>query len=95
MRKKAGDGKTDDQRAEEYIQVVESKIESAKGRNLQYMFLDACYDEDDPDEDYIADPEEKEAFDESMQKLYKLLEKFDGLETSKVNDQVVDKHDAE
>ena len=79
MRKKTGGGKTDDERAADYMQVVASKFDSAKGREIKYMFLDACYDEDDEDE--------TKAFNDSMEELYELLEKFDGLETSKVNDQ--------
>ena len=43
------------------------------------MFLDACYDEEDEDE--------KMAYDDSMETLYKLLESFKGLETSQVNNQ--------
>ena len=77
-RQKHSNGKTDDQRAAEYMKVVEGKFDSAKGKDIKYMFLDACYDEDDDDE--------KEAFDKSMEELLELLEKFDGLETPKIND---------
>ena len=45
------------------LQVVESKFDSAKGRDIKYMYLDACYDEDDDDS--------REAFDNSMEELYR------------------------
>ena len=61
------------------IQVVESKFDSAKGRDIKYMYLDACYDEDDDDS--------REAFDNSMEELYNLLEAFEGLETPTINQQ--------
>ena len=72
------------------MEAVESKFDSAKGRDIKYMFLDACYDEGD--EENQGDPDEKEAFDNSMEQLYKLLKAFPGLETSKVNDKVETAH---
>ena len=46
------------------------------------MYLDACYDEDDVDS--------REAFDNSMEELYNLLEAFEGLETPTINQKVCD-----
>ena len=64
------------------LQVVKSKFKSAKGRDIKYMYLDACYDEDDVDS--------REAFDTSMEELYNLLEAFEGLETPTINQKVCD-----
>ena len=50
-----------------------------QGRNIKYMYLDACYDEEDEDE--------MEAFDKSMEQLFELLEAYEGLETPTINQQ--------
>ena len=83
-RLKNGGGQTDEQRAEEYMKVVESKFESARGRNIKYMYLDACFVEDEDDE--------KEAFDKAMEELYKLIEAHKGLETNTIDKDVQTEH---
>lgn len=62
------------------MQVVKGKFNLAKWMNIRYLFLDACYDEEDD--------HEKEIFEKSMEELYGLLERFPGLETTRVNDKV-------
>lgn len=53
--------------------------ETLQGRDLRYMYLDACYDEEDEDE--------MEAFDKSMEQLFELLKTYEGLETPTINQQ--------
>ena len=85
MRQKHGGQKTDDQRAMEYLKIVEDKFPQVKKGGLRYLFLDACFDGEDEDEE--------QAFDKAMEELYMILEsKAEGLETSKVNDQVESEH---
>ena len=76
-RKRASDGKTDDERAQDYIKVVEQKFEKAREKHLKYLYLDAWYDEEDEDE--VA------AFNKAMQDLYEMIESHpEGLPTTKV-----------
>ena len=85
MRKKSSDGKTDDERAKEYIKVVEDKFPEVKSKHLQYLFLDACFDEEDEDEE--------EAFKTAMESLWKMLDsQKDGLPTTTVNKNVESEH---
>jgi len=71
-------GKSDDDIARDYLKVVESKFR--KGGCLNYLFLDACYDEEDEEE--IA------AFKETMDNLYIMVEEAPKLPTSQVNEKV-------
>jgi len=71
-------GKSDDDIARDYLKVVESKF--LKGGSLNYLFLDACYDEEDE--------EEEAAFKEAMENLYTMVEKAPKLPTSQVNENV-------
>jgi len=84
LRQKNGGGKTDDQRAKEYMKVVEDKFPQVKNKGLKHLFLDACFDDNDE--------EEEEAFNKAMEDLYILLDGMTGLETSKVNDKVESEH---
>merc|ERR1711892_70374 len=68
---------SDEELAEEYLKMVQTKFENAVG--LQYLFMDACYDTEED-----ADPAEKKAFDNAMEILWKSLNKSDGLPTSKI-----------
>ena len=84
-RKKASDGKTDDERASSYIKVVEDKFPQVKGKQLKYLFLDACYDEEDEDEE--------EAFKTAMDQLYTMLDSHkEGLPTTRINKEVETEH---
>ena len=83
-RVKTGDGKTDDQRAQEYMKVVGEKFPQAKNRTLQHLFLDACFD--------VETEEEEEAFNKVMEDLYILLDRMTGLDTSSVNAEVESAH---
>jgi hypothetical protein len=71
--------KTDDEVARAYIKEVVEKFPKAEG-NLKYLYLDACYDADDE--------AEEQCFNESMQKLYNMLEETPKLLTSQVNEKV-------
>ena len=71
--------KTDDQLASEYVGEVENMFPNSAG-GLRYLFLDACYDEDLP--------EEAAHFQESMEELYRMLESAPELATSRVNENV-------
>merc|ERR1712180_328759 len=62
----------------DYLKVVESKFR--KGGCLNYLFLDACYDEEDE--------EEEAAFKEAMENLYIMVEEAPKLPTSQVNEKV-------
>ena len=83
-RVKTGDGKTDDQRAQEYMEAVEAEFPQVKDKSLKHLFLDACFDNDAP--------EEKEALKKAMEDLYILLDRMTGLDTSTVNDKVESEH---
>ena len=85
MRKNSSDGKSDDERAKEYIKVVEDKFPEVKSKHLQYLFLDACFDE--------VNEDEKEAFTTAMESLWKMLDDHkDGLPTTTVNQKVESEH---
>ena len=71
-------GHSDEYLASAYLKEVEKKF--PKGAGLQYLFLDACYDEDLP--------EEAAHFQESMEELYRMLESAPELATSRVNEKV-------
>jgi len=75
-------GKSDDDIAKEYLKVVEGKF--PKGGGLQYMYLDACYDEEDE--------EEEASFKQAMERLYTMVENFPKLPTSQVNEKVESDH---
>ena len=68
--------------ASAYVQEVEKKFPN--GRGLQYLFLDACFDDEDEDED--------EAFQTSMGILFKMLTEADKLNTFDVNEKVDSEH---
>jgi len=67
---------TDDQLAKEYMAEVAKRFNKSHG--VGYVFLDACYDREDP--------EEKECFDEAIEELYTRLERAKNLPTSKVQE---------
>ena len=71
--------KSDNELATEYVREVENMFPNSAG-GLRYLFLDACYDEDIPDE--VAH------FEESMEELYKMLDGAPELATSRVNENV-------
>ena len=80
-RLKSSGGKTDDQLANEYIKVVESKFPNTVGKGLNYLYLDACYDDEDE--------EEEAAFKKAMDELYQMCESnSQGLPTNRINDKV-------
>ena len=60
--------------ASEYLVTLKKKF--PKGKGMQFLFLDSCYDDEDEDE--------KKAYDTSMERLYDLLEKAKCLPTVKV-----------
>ena len=60
--------------------VVGKRFPKVKNNGLQYLFLDAQFDEDDDDE--------VKAFEEAMEKLYGMIESHDGLPTNKINEEV-------
>ena len=54
-----------------------------KDKELKYLYLDSCYEEEDIDED--------NAFQKAMEDLYSMVELVplsEGLETNKVNEKV-------
>ena len=69
----------DEKRAAAYVREVEKKFPNSAG-GLRYLFLDACYNEEDP--------EEFAHFQESMEELYKMLDSAPKLATSRVNENV-------
>ena len=71
--------KSDNELATEYVGEVENMFPNGAG-GLRYLFLDACYDEELPDE--VAH------FEESMGELYKMLDGAPELATSRVNENV-------
>ena len=71
--------KSDNELATEYVREVEKMFPNSAG-GLRYLFLDACYDEELP--------EEAAHFQESMEELYKMLESAPELPTSRVNENV-------
>ena len=71
--------KSDNELATEYVGEVENMFPNGAG-GLRYLFLDACYDEELPDE--VAH------FEESMGELYKMLDGAPKLATSRVNENV-------
>ena len=70
--------KTDAAIAMEYIRVVQEEFPKAK--DLQHLYLDACYDQEDV--------EEVEPFEEAVERLYSRLQDADPLFTSEINDNV-------
>jgi len=75
-------GKSDDDVAQAYVKEVEKKFPN--GRGLQFLFLDACYDDEDEDEDA--------AFKTSMDSLYQMLTTAPKLHTFDVNEKVNSEH---
>ena len=71
--------KSDNELATEYVREVEKMFPNSAG-GLRYLFLDACYDEELP--------EEAAHFQESMEELYKMLESAPELPTTRVNENV-------
>lgn len=74
--------KSDDDIAKDYLKVVQGKFPNGVG--LNYLFLDACFDEDDE--------EEEKAFQEAMENLYSKVDGATPLPTSKVNENVQSEH---
>ena len=79
-------GKPDDDIASEYMQEVEKKFPNSRGTGvgLRYLFLDACFDEEDE--------HEEEEYKSSMDNLYKMLAMAPRLNTSEVNGNVKSEH---
>ena len=75
-------GKSDDDVAQAYVKEVEKKFPN--GRGLQFLFLDACFDDEDEDEDA--------AFKTSMDSLYQMLTTAPKLHTFDVNEKVNSEH---
>ena len=75
-------GHSDEYLASAYLKEVEKKF--PKGAGLQYLFLDACYDDEDEDEE--------EAFTVGMDKLFKMLNEAPKLKTVDVNENVKSEH---
>merc|ERR1719220_1808775 len=75
-------GKSDGDVASAYVKEVEKKFPNGAG--LQYLFLDACYDEEDENEEA--------AFKASMGDLYEMLTKAPKLQTFDVNEKVNSEH---
>jgi len=73
-RERGNDGKTDDDMAKDYISVLQNQFQNARG--IDYLFLDANYDEEDDVE--VA------AFDNGMAKLWKKIQCSKGLSTDTV-----------
>merc|ERR1712203_988276 len=71
-----GTGKTDDQLAQEYMAEVAKRFKNSQG--IGFVFLDAYYDEEDP--------EEKKFFDQAVEVLYERLDAAEGLPTEKVKE---------
>ena len=46
-----GGQKTDDQHVMDYLKIVEDKFPQVKNGGLRYFYLDACFEEDDEDEE--------------------------------------------
>jgi len=72
---------TDDALAQKYMEEVAKRFEN--GRGIDYVFLDSCFDEEDP--------EEKRCFDQAMDKLQKALAAAKPLPTSKVQEVATEK----
>ena len=81
MRKK-NRAMSDDEIASEYVAEVAKKFPNSRG--LRYLFIDACYDEEDGDEE--------EEFQQSLQTFYQMLSKAPKLNTSEVNENVKSEH---
>ena len=71
--------KTDNELATEYVDEVNKMFPDSAG-GLRYLFLDACFDEELP--------EEVDHFEESMEELYEMLNAAPELATSRVNENV-------
>ena len=68
---------SDVERSTEYVKEVEKMFPNSAGE-LRYLFLDACYDESFSDESI--------QLQDSMEELYKMLERAPKLATSKCSD---------
>ena len=71
--------RSDEERSVEYVREVEKMFPNSAG-GLRYLFLDACYDDESP--------EELSHFQKSMEELYKMLDRAPELATSRVNENV-------
>ena len=71
--------KSDNELATEYVEEVNNMFPNSAG-GLRYLFLDACYDEELP--------EEVTHFEQSMEELYQMLDGAPELATSRVNENV-------
>jgi len=67
---------TDDDLAKKYLKVVEEAF--PRGQGLQYLFIDACYDEEDS--------KETDAFKNALEDLWESLQKASELPTTKVRE---------
>ncbi len=60
---------------------MHKKFPEVKDKDLKFLFLDACFDEEDENED--------KKFQDAMEDIYKMVESHQmGLETIKVNEKV-------
>jgi len=75
-RLRSTENKTDDDVANSYMNEVKKKFESSVPERLQHLFIDACYDEDDEDEN--------KSFKEATYLLRTLLFEPDGLPTNQI-----------
>ena len=73
-RRNANSGRSDKQLAKDYIRTVEDEFPDGKG--LEYLIMDACFDEDD---DY-----ESSAFENASKKLWEKIRKSERLQTVNV-----------
>merc|ERR1712037_1037625 len=72
---------TDDELAKKYMEEVAKRFK--KGKGIDYVFLDSCFDKEDP--------EENRCFDQAMGKLTDALDAAEGLPTSKVREVATEK----
>merc|ERR1712037_412694 len=72
---------SDDELAQKYMAEVAKRFKN--GKQIDYVFLDSCFDKEDP--------EEKRCFDQAMDKLLNALNAANDLPTSKVQEVATEK----
>merc|ERR1712051_830456 len=72
---------SDDELAQKYMAEVAKRFKH--GKQIDYVFLDSCFDKEDPDE--------KRCFDQAMDKILKAFDAANGLPTSKVQEVATEK----